>query len=401
MPMGRIRRSSIGSRRIERIGLGLLVGLVMLAVPAIGAGAPPSASAGPSLPPATAHPAVTQIVPSSTTAFVSSSVGARSLVAFQLTNGSWELLLFDAATNATSVVVVASPAATISPGFLTAAGGHFFVAVWNLTSLRDLFVQVNTSGSYAVVTLPIGPAWDWQLPYGNATALFAAAKGLLVEINPTTRTLLANYSSSIPAGLTVEDLLPSGGYLYLAGFLANATGATSAYFGRLALATGTTTHIATAHYVAGPYSNGFFALGLRGTDLWVGGGQSELAVSAPTFTQATISGSLWVYNTTTGTFTDRTGWLAASPHAEVFGIAPWTGGLILSVERYDFTATSSSTYGWLYTPGSGGLHLVNRTAYLPAGYVADYFDVTSQTGGYLFSAGMSSTGLAEIVALKV
>lgn len=386
-------------------GVAFLVGLLAVAVPpgAAGAGPGPSpSSSGSPAVPLRAHPAVEQTLSGTYTAITEGSVGVRSLSSLELSNLSYELLLFDAATNRSSVVAVSSPAATIEPGSIQGAGGRFFVCVWNTTTLRELFLEVTTSGTYSVVSLPLGATADWSFVYGNATALFGAVRGDLVEIDPATRTLVKNYSASIPAGLAINDLLPVGHFLYLAGGIANATGATSAYFGRLNLSSATTSRISGLRYYRTPYFGAFFSLGRRGDNVWVGGGVVEdlVAITAPYVVLATLDGLLFSYNASTGALANRSGLLAGAATALPWAIVPWGGTLLLNVERYNFTSSSSATYGWLFALGSSGHALANVTSLAPTGFIAGYFEITSETGGYVFLSGATAGGVGQVVAIK-
>jgi hypothetical protein len=331
---------------------------------------------------------------------VMASNGSKALSTIELTNLSDGLYLSDVATNRSTFLGVLPGGLLVTLGQIGFAGGHFFLDDWNATTLQSTFVRVSPAGSMSTPTFPIGGPHLWGFPYGNATALFASSNGSLVELDPSTLTILRNFTARVPAGLVVDQLLPIGGSLYLVG--RDTVGSrSSAFFGVLQLATGKITALTHLHAWGSPWGAAFYSIARLHGYLYLGGGVTEETLSPNgSFADATGFGLIYRYNLTTGAIGNRSFLVGGLPDENVFAVEPWKSTLVFSVEGYDITPTVYREVGGLYTLATKAGSLVNVTTLLPPGFLPDFFEVTSESGGYLILAGMNEQlGLGALAAI--
>ncbi len=165
------------------------------------------------------------------------------------------------------------------------------------------------------------------------------------------------------------------------------------YFGILDLSTKKVTTVsATITNYPTTLSGALIALTASNGMIFVGG---QLITSVPSF--STNGGFFFSYNPTTGAFNNLSSLLPVASWT-VQSLKRWDATVFLDVEG--FSATSAG--GGIYTLSSSGTSLVNRTSILPSGFLEDFFESTSETGGLIFVSGMNLiTGLAQVVAIRV
>jgi hypothetical protein len=321
-----------------------------------------------------------------------------------LINGSNELVLFNAAHNSSKVVEAVVPGGDFTSfAAIASAGGKFFLAWVNISSGKEFWQEVSVSGTVSPVTLPIGNSLEWFFVFGNATSLYATSFSFLVEINPTTLGLTANYSHSLPARIQLNAVLPVGSRLYLAGSrtLAIVASATNAYFGFLNLTSGKVTTVSKSikTYPAG-LQGGFTALLNYGSNIFVGGVLENVSTQALT----TVGGYFYEYVPLSSTYNNLSSLLPVRNWG-VWALEPWSNSIALSLTGFNYNLTTDFSTWWtggVYTLSSTGLSLVNETSLFPSGYRANAFEVTSVSGGWFFSGGaLNLPGPGAVVAVKV
>jgi hypothetical protein len=342
---------------------------------------------------------VSQPLAGTTAIYSLGSIGTKALSAVSLPNLSLELVLSDAKTNTSKVLGLVPGGSAVSPNSITGAGGAFFVALLNTTTLVESYEKVTTAGKVSSVAPPLVSTVPWSFPYGNATALVAGAQGRLLVLNPATLAVSANYSSALPSRLLIDVVLPSGTSLYLAGTLfGKLSSNTSAWFGVLDTTTKSLTRISAVHYLKAPVGAAFYALASAGGYVYVGGGVQSFNTSP--FDIQTVFGLFYRYSPASGAFTNRSS-LLPTQNETVWALAPWKATVLLSVEGFQFTANSSWESGGIFTVGVPGGKLISQSSLLPSGFLADFFLVTSESGGYIFLGGFNtSSGLGQLIAIR-
>jgi hypothetical protein len=359
----------------------------------------PGAFAGPhALVVPRSHAVVRQQFPGTIGVYELASVGQHVLVVNSFANGSQDLVMFDPAHNSTKVVEAANPPGTYLTG-VVAAGGKFVVGWENLSNAHTSYQIISTSGT--VSNCPKVTAVPWTFPYGNATALFASSGSYLVQVDPATLAVVHNYSAKIPAGVTVNAVLPVGPRLYISGTEPTSNGTYSPFFGYL----NRTNHrfhsitSASTSFPADLVGNFFSILDLSGT-IYVGGADTYHSLTSYAFNP--VAGLFFAWDPSTGGWTNLS---AVLPHANwgVYAMEPWSGRVGLSLNDFAVSSSGASALlgGGFFTYKSGASSLANLTNLWGAGYLANVFDVTSETGGYLTSGGeVSSSGISEVVSVK-
>jgi hypothetical protein len=331
------------------------------------------------------------------------SVGKYALLVLNYPSGLSSLVLVNAATNSSKVVERTNPGgAGTYPESLVGAGGSFFMEWENGTTYQMSWQEISTNGTVRSVTLPLAPSAGWTFAFGNASALFVSAGPNLLEVDPTTLAIAANYSTEIGSSVTgITSVLPVDGRLYIAGNVFDQrTNLFRAYFGFINL---TSDHLTTVA-VIGPRTNAtytyfFDVMVEEGSDVYVGGVAYLLNT---TVYQSTV-GLLYRYDTTTSRFANLS---AILPHSDwgVFGLEPWAHTVAVSLNWFSINITDDRTrqVGGIYTLShTSSLHLVNVTATLANGYVPNTGYVTAGSSGWFFTGGGNSiSGKAEFVAIR-
>lgn len=331
------------------------------------------------------------------------SIGTTALLDLMFPNGTSEFVLFDVTTDSTYVVqwVPAGPTAPtlVSP---TAAGDVFYLAWRNASTGIEYWQTITLGGSIAYPVLPVNHSLQWQFVYGNLTTLYMSVGNYLVEVNPTSYALVANYSKPIPTNVSLNSVLPLGTRLYLAGSWSLANGSASAYFGYLDLTTNKVTKVSklVTNY---PSDNtaGFYSLVASGSSIYVGGTR-WLYIASP-FRWETLEGYLYEFTPATSSFKNLSSLLPVQRWG-VWALEPWGSTIALSLTGTNANSATSlkSVVGGLYALSPKGTSLVNETYLLPKGYVADLYLETSESGSWLFSGGANLiAGVSEVVSIPV
>jgi len=326
------------------------------------------------------------------------SVERKVLVALALDNGSYALVLSNVKTNTSTFLGVTPGGGNNVPESVVAADGRFYVSFLNFTTDATTFEQVSTTGVVSVPALPLpNPSlYSWNFVFGNSTTLYAAATGLLEEVNLASNTVVNSFPS-MPGALLVYSVLPAGTDLYVAGTFYGGVGG-SEYFGVIDSKTDVVTAISTIHYTGTDLYGGFGSLGMKGSAIYVGGGRF-FADPSP-YNVTTLEGYFYRYLPATGTFTNLSG-LLPTTHTWVFALEPWKSTLLLYTGSYAFTSTRSTASAGIYKIGVAGTKLVNLSALLPANFLGDFAEISSGSGGYVYLGGdNTASNLAEIVAVQ-
>ncbi len=371
-------------------------------LPAVASGSiefpiPPSSRLTSSDPLALPH-VVSRVYSKASTVNAETSIGSTALLDLRLPDNANELVLFDAAHNTSTVVQSIVPGGNLtSLAGIASAGGKFFLSWNNISSGKEFWQEVTTSGKVSVVTLPIGDTLSWGFPYGNGTALYAFSSGFLVQINPTTLNLKANYSSYLPAHVGLNSVLPVGTRLYLAGSLMLTNGATNAYFGFLNLKTGKVTTVSKTIKTYPVGLDAFFATLLQqGSYIFVGGALET--ANSTTGAAATVNSYFFRYTSATATLTNLSSLLPVKTWG-VWALEPWATTIALSLGGYNTSVPGEALAGGIFALVSTGMKLVNETSLFPSGYIPGFWEATSFTGGWFFSGGYKGLGgPAEAVA---
>ena len=324
---------------------------------------------------------------------------STALVNLLLDDGASELVLYSAPHNSTRVIQAEVPGG--SNTVLTSqisAGGAFDIAWVNDTTGQEFWEKVTLAGKITYPSLPLGGSYSWTFVYGNATALFASAGSFLVELDARSFTTIANYSTLLPAGVAVDSVLPVGHRLYLGGDRI-VTGSQNAYFGYLDLNSMKVTSVSKFANSYPSYLKGAFVSLLGGgTTIYAGGALSTFDL-AP-YTASSNQGYLFSFDPSGSVFKNLSSLLPVRSWG-VWALVPWGSKVGLSLSGYFYNDTVSSLDGGVYTLSDTGRGLVNRTALLPIGYLADILGETSASGVWFFSGGYNSiSGNAEVVAVK-
>ena len=331
------------------------------------------------------------------------SNGTEALVDLLFTNGTSEFVFFDALT-ASTYGVQWVPGGSSAPTLIstTTAGGLYWLAWKDTSTGRTSWETINSSGTIAYPVLPVGPDLSWQFVYGNATALYVSAGAYLVEVNATSYAMVANYSKPIPTNLSVATVVPLGNRLYLAGSWSLTNGATSAYFGYLNLTSNKLTRVSKliTNYPSDSFA-GFYAVIASGGNLYVGGVRELYTVSPLRY--QTLEGYLYKFVPATSSFKNLSALLPVRGWG-VFALEQWGPTIAVSVTGYNATSANSyqSFAGGIYTLSPKGTSLLNQTYLLPKGYAASAYEVTAESGFWLFSGGLNLvSGASEVVAIPV
>lgn len=331
-----------------------------------------------------------------------SSISTTSLLQLLYSNGSSRLVLYNAAKNSSRDIERFVPGGVdMSLIGIASAGGVFFLSWENALTGQEVWQEVTLTGVISTVTPPVGTSPEWAFAYGNATALFAAYGKFLVQIDPLTLALVANYSHELPKNVSVTAVLPGPGILYLAGGRIVASGGEDAYFGVLNLTTKKVTTVSKAIPYPANLDAGFEALIAKGPYVYVGG---YLAATNSTGAFSIAQGYFYRFDPATHAFKNLSSLLPV-PQWGVFALEPWGTTVAMSLSGYEVAVPAGLTglAGGIYTLSSSGRSLVNQTSIFPAHYLAFIYAVTDASDGWYFSGGFSSTpsvGVAEVVAVK-
>jgi hypothetical protein len=335
--------------------------------------------------------------------YMLASAGKYALLALNYPSGLTSLVLVNAATNSSKFVERKDPGGIDTyPASLIGAGGAFFMEWLNGSTFQVNWQEISTNGSVRNVTLPITRNAEWTFAYGNQSALFVTTGPILLELDPTTLTIAANYSREVPrAVVNIEDVLPVGNRLYLTGVALNrTTDVDRGFFGFLNLSTRVATTVARVGGTSNSaYSTEFYVMVAGGSDIYVGG--------AVTFDNGTVyevaAGLLYRYNPATSHFQNMSRLLPTADWG-VFALEPWGSTVAVSMNWFSIVLATGRTtqVGGVYTLAhSPSLHLVNATADFPGGYVPNTSYVTAESSGWYFSGGGNSvSGLAQFAAVK-
>jgi hypothetical protein len=288
------------------------------------------------------------------------------------------------------------------PMSVVGAGGEFYVEWVNDTTYQVSWQSVSLNGSVESANLPLSRSVEWSFVFGNQTALFVTTGRLLLELNPTTLAVIANYSSALPHNVVdISAVLPAGPRIYLAGVvLHKATGVYRGFFGYLNLSSGLVTTVA---HVGGTtdasVSDALEVMVAAGSDVFVGGAADFENASE----YEVVSGLLYQYDPATSTFQNMSALLPTSDWG-VFGLEPWGSTIAVSMNWFGVSFVNQQTrqVGGVYTLArSPTLHLVNVTDRLAVGYVPNVAYVTAGSSGWFFTGGGNSvSGAAQFVAIK-
>lgn len=344
-------------------------------------------------------PAVTAQQLSGTREILSlSSLGTVALSAVALPRGSFELVLANAKNNSSMVLGGVHGGGTISPEDLIASGGRFFLGVLHSSGSAQTFYQITKAGKVTKVSLPLGSSVPWLFPFGNSSALIASSTGYLVEIDPSTRAVVTNFSGAIPRGLSIYSALGLGSLLYIAGTLQGNGSSSSVYFGVLNASSGALSRISPLHYFPSTVTPEFLSIASDGKEIYVGGGTERSNTLTGAF--GSWEGLLYRYTPSSGAFVNRSSLLANSSQV-VWAMEPWSTGLLLNVEAFSTISGSTTEWGGLFSLGGTGGKLTNESFLLPSGFAADRDGITSESSGYVFIGGYNAfSGLAQLVVIE-
>jgi hypothetical protein len=407
----RCARSHTGVGIAAALGIALLFVGSAAAAPMTMIGPAPLSASTPlvhpdrSIPPAASHDVrkvASHVYPKADYVNLVDSINSTALVDLVMDNGSNKLVMFNAVHNASKLIEFVPGGSSTYGASIESAGGRFFLAWNNTSSGKQFWQEVTLSGRISAVTLPIGNSLFWTFAFGNATVLFATSGEFLVKIDPKTLSLVTNYSSSLPAHVLVDSVLPVDGRLYLAGSRTLPNGAFNAYFGFLNLRSGKVTTVSRTITTYPSDLYGFFvALIVSGSDFLVGGALDTLNTTGTTFSYESVGGYLYRYAPETSTFDNLS---ALLPHKTwgVWAFEPWGNAVALSLSGFNYSLPEGGIAGGLYKFSSGAPSLVNETSVFPSGYLANVYMVTSFSNGWFFSGGYASSGFSsEIVAVKI
>lgn len=316
------------------------------------------------------------------------SINSTALLQLSLPSGKWTIGLFNATLNSSKTLqgVVPGGNQTFAVDEIS-GGGAFFVAWLNTSTESEFWQKVTVAGKVANIRLPIGKSLPWSFDYGNGTSLFASAENFLVDINPTSLKIIANYTSSLPRNTSVSAVLPDGQRLYLAGVRSLADGATYPYFGYLNLTSKKVTTISkTVKSYPSDFYGGFFTLISRGSDIYVGGGLS--IYSSSPFVDRAAAGYFYRFAPSSASFKNLSSLLPSSQWV-IGELEPWADTISLSLFDYNFSNTTFLWEAAIYTLSSNGHSLVNQTAQLPKGFWGNNAtnDGESASAGWFFQEG--------------
>jgi len=325
------------------------------------------------------------------------SVNATTLVINGYANGSFGTVLFKVPGNTTRVVQPVIPGnGNIYPVSSIAAGGAFFVDYYNFTTTHTFWQKITVAGKVTTLSTPLGPTFSWIFLFGNLTALYVESGSLLLRMNPFTLAITQNLTGVLPAKIALEGVLPAPGRLYLEGTRLSSTGGYTAWFGFLTNSTGKLTTVSSTPKMPLGTSGSFYTMENQGPYLYLGGTLEGNNSSG----FWTAQGYLYRYNTATGAYRNESSLLPAA-RAGVWAIEPWgkTIGISMSWFRVSYATGLSGPTGGIYR--LVGTTFQNVTGFLPAGYVADIYDVTSVSATWFISGGgNTNTGVAQVVAIK-
>jgi hypothetical protein len=327
------------------------------------------------------------------------ALGRTVLSVTFLANGSYGLVLSDLGNNTSRSLGVLPGASNIDPTSLVAAGGHFFLSVLNLSSNGNYFEAISRTGRVTTPTLPLSVSKSpWYFVYGNQTALFASAPGIVEQVNPVTHALVASYTNNFVSSFLMDSLQPVGPVLYMAGYNFNVGGKDLQYFGAFNTSTNTLTTIYEATSEPPDVYGQFVTVTLFAGDLYVGGGRFYANPNTGNF--YTLNGYFYRYDPARAKLTNESS-LLSTPNDWLWATEPWGSTLVLYEGTESFTSTSSSIVGGIYRMNRPGPMWTNLTSLLPATFEGDLSFVTAEGGGYLYQGGFNTaSGLAELVALR-
>ncbi len=305
------------------------------------------------------------------------------LILYNLTSGTNQLVLFNAAVNSSVVVQsVVRGGKNVDPSSIVTADGAFFLSWFDSKTGLTFWEKVTTSGKISYPDLPLGQSLSWFFVGGSGDALYAADGSLLVEINATSFQTIANYSKSIPSSVAISTVLPVGDRIYIGGSRAVTANTTSPYFGFLNVSSAKVTTVSKVLKNLPPdVYGGYGYLAMLGTYVYVAGALSTVDFS--TDVVSTDAGYFYRYDPATSTFTNRSA-LLPNQSWGVFGLEPWGSTLALSLTGYANFLGFTPIEGGVYTLSGSGSKLLNQSDLFPSGYIPYY--MTSASSGWFFSA---------------
>ncbi len=367
-----------------RIGCGVALAIGLFLVPAALGSALSPATAGTALAPArTIHTVSSRLFPGTSRLEWTASTGTEALVVAELSNGSYERLLFDGATK-TPTIVPGGINASLDPGPVVADSSVFYESVWDPATSVDSFTAITTSAKVTAPALPLSAHTRWALLDGNGTTVIASAGRELVAIDPAKLSVRATDASAVPGSVTVAAAVAVGSSVYVAGATVPRAGASAPYLAKIVLAKGKTTAL-----LAPTPGNGsvpaatFDALDWNGSELYVGGTLTGRTAAG----NGTVGGLLYAYAPASGTLTNDSALLLRSPDG-VLGLAPWSSRVVAIGGGLAATSTGAPDPSELevVTPG---LATVNDSALYPKGFVVVGPGDSEETSKDLFIGGLN------------
>ena len=354
--------------------------------------------------PLSAHPATAWMkFPNASAVFSLASTGTDALAALQLNSGLYQLVLFDGLHNRSRDIPQTVPTFAY-PNSIAGAGGVFLVQWINDTTFRSLYERVTLGGNTSTVRLPLSASEPWTLFSGNASVLFASSPGHLVAIDPATLTAAADYSASIPSGVTVESVASVGTLLYLAGTIVVANSTSGQPFAAILNTSSGALLQLTSPSSSPPsgLSGEFDSAVVLGTRVYFAGAQ--IRSSSSPLTIETAGGYLYIYQTLTGAFGNSSSTL---PYGmAVFGAYPAPSSIVLNLAKFVFrvgSSTATLTQRGLTDVQSYWGGGANDSKYTGSDFVA-LSEETASSGGFYFVGGTdtgSNTAQLDAVRLSV
>ena len=315
-----------------------------------------------------------------------------------------ELAMFDEANNSSWVAQTEVPGG-LSVDFiqLVSAGGEFYGAWLNLSSSAEIWERISLSGKVTTPKMPLRSTITWGFPYGNATRLFAAAPGFLVELNASSLKVVANYSAPIPTNVAILSAAPSGNRLYLGGYRLLSNNATNPYFGYLTLSSRKLTTITNSITpYPSTYLAAFYSVAAQGSSIYVGGDIEVFALYNTTIAYHTAQGLLYRFTPSDSTFQNMSSELPLQSWG-VWSIVPWSKTIAFTIAGWGYNSSTRVSYvgDGIYSLSSSGSSLVNQSSLLPSSFFGGGFDATASSDGWFFIGGYDPQPYApQVVAIK-
>ena len=238
----------------------------------------------------------------------------------------------------------------------------------------------------------------WTLVPGDSHSLFATDFGYLVQLNPRTYGTEANYSSLLPAGVSIQSVFVDEARLYLGGELEVATGGATPFFGFINTKSNTETTLSSSASNNPSYlSGGIFSIAKLSGKVYFGGGL-DFAETSPALLFTFVEGYLFQYSPYSGKVTNLS---SVNPVTKwsVFAMFNTGSTIVMTIGDFYENSMGITEVGGTYSLAASHHRLINDSATVGS-HLAALLEESSVTAGTYFIGGVNTArGEAETVAL--